>query len=74
MTELHQKKRDPLWVYAVVGALLIGLYLVFNFELGGGTRPKGSVEEIADLSQRTDLNVLFILVDTLRADRMGSYG
>ena len=37
-------------------------------------RPLGSAEDIARLSERTDLNVLFILIDTLRADRLGSYG
>ena len=34
----------------------------------------GSVDEIATLKDREDLNVVFIVVDTLRADRLGSYG
>jgi len=37
-------------------------------------RPLGSVGDIAKLRQRGNLNVLFILVDTLRADRLGMYG
>jgi len=37
-------------------------------------RPVGSREDIARLRDRDDLNVLFILIDTLRADRLGSYG
>jgi arylsulfatase A-like enzyme len=37
-------------------------------------RPKGSIEDISGLRDRSDLNVLFVLVDTLRADRLGSYG
>ena len=37
-------------------------------------RPLGSAEDIAALRKRSDLNVLFVLVDTLRADRLGSYG
>ena len=37
-------------------------------------RPGGSIEDIAKLRDRDDLNVLFILVDTLRAERLGSYG
>lgn len=36
--------------------------------------PSGDVADLAELSRRGDLNVLFILVDTLRADRLGSYG
>jgi arylsulfatase A-like enzyme len=38
------------------------------------TRPKGSVDDIASLRERDDLCVLFILIDTLRADHLGSYG
>jgi arylsulfatase A-like enzyme len=38
------------------------------------SRPKGSVADIATLAQRDDINLLFILVDTLRADRLGAYG
>jgi arylsulfatase A-like enzyme len=36
--------------------------------------PLGGVEDIEALAQRDDVNVLFIVVDTLRADRMGLYG
>jgi arylsulfatase A-like enzyme len=36
--------------------------------------PIGSVEDIERLADRDDLNVLFILVDTLRADRLSAYG
>ena len=38
------------------------------------TRPVGSLEDVAALAERDDLNVVFVLIDTLRADRMGSYG
>jgi arylsulfatase A-like enzyme len=38
------------------------------------TRPKGDVEDIAQLAERDDVNVLFILIDTLRAHRLDSYG
>ena len=36
--------------------------------------PLGGAEEIEALAARDDVNVLFILVDTLRADRMSAYG
>ena len=39
-----------------------------------GGRPVGTLEDIAALRERDDLNVMFILVDTLRADRLGAYG
>jgi arylsulfatase A-like enzyme len=37
-------------------------------------RPQGSAAEIEKLSERNDVNLLFVLIDTLRADRLGSYG
>ena len=37
-------------------------------------RKTGSIGDIEEMSEREDLNVLFILVDTLRADHLGSYG
>lgn len=36
--------------------------------------PFGSPEDIEELAAREDLNVLFILIDTLRAERMSAYG
>ena len=40
----------------------------------GDPRPRGTLEDVLALRERSDLNVLFILVDTLRADRLGVYG
>lgn len=37
-------------------------------------RPRGTADDIARLRERKDVNVLFILIDTLRAERLGSYG
>lgn len=65
------------WPWLTAAALVVAAYLVtvVEFRLGGrDPRPVGSAEDIATLSQRADLNVLFILIDTLRADRLGSYG
>ncbi|MGH0037555.1 MAG: sulfatase [Myxococcota bacterium] len=36
--------------------------------------PWGEPDEIGTLAERDDLNVVFILIDTLRADRLSSYG
>ena len=38
------------------------------------TRKPGTLEDVAKLSDRDDLNVVFVLIDTLRSDHMGSYG
>lgn len=37
-------------------------------------RPLGTVEDIEHLADRDDLNVMFILIDTLRADHLGAWG
>ena len=37
-------------------------------------RPVGGSAEIGALSKRGDVNVLFVLIDTLRADRLRTYG
>jgi membrane-anchored protein YejM (alkaline phosphatase superfamily) len=37
-------------------------------------RPMGGVEDVLALAERPDVNVLFVLVDTLRADRIHAYG
>ena len=38
------------------------------------TRPVGTAEDIEALRNRDDVNVLFILIDTLRADHLGAWG
>lgn len=40
----------------------------------GDRRPVGTAADIRALAERDDVNVLFILIDTLRADRLGCYG
>ncbi|MGH7335930.1 MAG: sulfatase, partial [Myxococcota bacterium] len=37
-------------------------------------RPPGDVGDLLALSRRDDVNVLFVLIDTLRADRLSVYG
>ena len=57
---------------AIVLAFLSTLFEIRTVELE--PRPLGSVEDIASLRERSDTNLLFILIDTLRADHLGSYG
>lgn len=60
---------DLAWV-----ALLAGLISACSGgDDGGDLRPavlEGHAERISELSKRDDLNLLFILIDTLRADRL----
>ncbi len=57
------------------GAAILSLAIVWmQFDLRVPSRPAGSVDDLLELRTRGDLNVVFILVDTLRADRMSLYG
>ena len=69
---LDRLRRSWPWLIA---ALLVLLYLTqVQYRPDGDPRPVGDVADIAALAERDDLNVLFILIDTLRADRLGSWG
>jgi arylsulfatase A-like enzyme len=68
---------DQRWPWLVAAAAIAITFLVTTFEFRSDTgvgRPVGSAEDIAALKERGDLNVLFILIDTLRADHLGAYG
>ena len=66
------------WPWLVAAGVLLIAYLstFVEIHLPGhwDHRPRGSAEDIAKLKDRGDLNVLFIVIDTLRAEHLGSYG
>lgn len=64
---------SPVTYFAAAGILLLAA-LSTQFELTIPSRPGGTVEELRELRNRDDLNVVFIVIDTLRADHMGLYG
>jgi arylsulfatase A-like enzyme len=66
---------DSPWTYFGLAGLLVLAALASMFELRGPSRPLGTIEtDLAKLRERSDVNVVFVLVDTLRADRLSSYG
>jgi len=69
--------KPPQWPLILAGAIGILLYLYFSIDFDfapGDSRPIGSATEIEELATRDDINILFILIDTLRSDRLGLYG
>jgi arylsulfatase A-like enzyme len=64
------------WLVAagVVALVLASRFVEFRVGNDWDRRPRGGIEDIERLRDRDDLNVLFILVDTLRAERLGTYG
>jgi arylsulfatase A-like enzyme len=55
-------------------AVLLLVLVALQFDLRIPSRPRGTIDDLALLRTRGDLNVVFILVDTLRADRMSLHG
>jgi arylsulfatase A-like enzyme len=62
------------WFYVVAVAGMVALFVASQLEWAGDRREQGDASQIAELHTRDDLNVLFILIDTLRSDRLGTYG
>ena len=65
------------WPWATMAILVVLAYLFTVVEVRWSPtddRPLGSDEAIAALQGRDDINVLFILIDTLRADHLGAWG
>ncbi len=62
------------WLYFVAGALMVLAAIYSQFDIRMDPRPLGEPAEIGSLHERNDLNLLFVLIDTLRADRLSAYG
>lgn len=63
------------WVFGLAIAGFIAWLLASVIEIrDADPRPTGSVDDIVALRDRSDVNVLFILVDTVRAHRLSAYG
>ncbi len=60
--------------YFVAAGLLIFVAIGTQLEVRSPSQAVGEVAEIKELRDRKDLNLVFILIDTLRADRIGAYG
>jgi arylsulfatase A-like enzyme len=63
------------WPRYLLAFLLVGGYLLSLVEERPiDSRPIGTIEDIERLSERDDLNIMFVLIDTLRAERLGAWG
>jgi arylsulfatase A-like enzyme len=62
------------WILTVGGVALIVAFFATQVKVSVPSRPKGTIDELASLRERGDLNVVFIVIDTLRADRLSAYG
>ncbi|MBW2496944.1 MAG: sulfatase [Deltaproteobacteria bacterium] len=68
------------WLASLIGVaalVAIGLYVFGYLRIevtNADPRPRGTLYDIEGLKRRDDVNVLFILTDTLRAHRLSAYG
>jgi arylsulfatase A-like enzyme len=66
------------WPWIVAAGVIVLAFLSTFVEIGPpgdrDPRPRGGADDIAKLRERKDVNLLFIVIDTLRADRLGTYG
>ncbi len=65
------------WPWLVISGLIVVWFLSTIVKIdppSGDPRPLGGEADILQLAEREDVNVMFLLLDTLRADRLGSHG
>jgi arylsulfatase A-like enzyme len=69
------QRRWP-WLVAAALILLVFLSTFVEIRLPGprDPRPAGTADDIEALAKRSDVNVVFVLIDMLRADRLSSWG
>jgi len=71
---------DQRWPWLAAAAAIVAAFLLSSdFELDptqGPADPRqvGAIDRVHELRDRDDVNVLFLLIDTLRSDRLSSYG
>jgi arylsulfatase A-like enzyme len=65
---------DSPWLYFGGAIALLLVAVVTQFDVSIPSRKAAPLSELESLRERKDLNVVFLLVDTLRADRLSAYG
>jgi arylsulfatase A-like enzyme len=65
---------DSRWSYALAALAMVVAALASQLQVRRDPRPVGTPDDLTTLDGRADLNLLFVLIDTLRADRLSSYG
>jgi arylsulfatase A-like enzyme len=65
---------DSPWTYFGLAGVLFLVLLYTQFEIRVPPRDHGTPDDIPKLAERQDTNLVLIVIDTLRADRLHSYG
>ena len=70
---LLRRLLDSPWTYFTLAGLLAIVAIASQFRLHVPSRPMGTIDDLAGLPSRK-LSVVFVVIDTLRSDRLSSYG
>lgn len=73
MRTLRRLLDSPGFYFTLAGLLFLVL-IASQLRIRRPPRPAGGVAELAQLRERRDLNVVFLLIDALRSDRLGVAG
>jgi arylsulfatase A-like enzyme len=65
---------DSAWFYFALAGVLLAIAVASQFEISTPRRDWAPISQVEELRERDDVNVIFLLIDTLRADRLGTYG
>ncbi len=74
---MSSESKRRIWVIPLIAIAALTAYAVSTIEIGRDStriRRVGSLEDIEALTSDEETNLLFIVVDTLRAERMSAYG
>src|SRR5262249_56444931 len=71
---LLQRRWPGLLAAGVIILVFLSTFIEIRLPGRRDPRPVGTADDIARLRDRRDLNVLFVLIDMLRADRLSSWG
>lgn len=70
---MNKRHRVPVLIILAIVAMFV-VTLATRAPSPSDSRPMGTLDDVLAFQERDDFNVLFILVDTLRADHLSAYG
>jgi arylsulfatase A-like enzyme len=65
---------DSPWLYFSLAGVLLVLMVVLQFDRVASEASEGSAHDLRTMADRDHVNVVFIVIDTLRADRVHAWG
>lgn len=71
---MFRKLLDSPWLYFSLAGLLLLAAVLSQIQFHPPGRPAGTIEDLETLDEREHLNVVFIVIDMLRSDRLSAYG